>query len=253
MQGAEPFSSDGGPAGVLVLHGFTGNPQSMRPLAEALAHAGLTVDLPLLPGHGTDMSDLIDKRWSDWSSAASAELDALEARCESVVVAGLSMGGTLACWLAEQNPEIRGLAVVNPMVEPPDPSVRDLVQGMLDSGEIVAPGIGSDIAKPGMSELAYPGLPLAAALSFFEGVDETSKRISDISCPVLLFTSHQDHVVPPSSSDLLRDSVSGPVEQIFLERSFHVATLDYDAPEITKRIVEFALEHTGSSKGVPSP
>jgi carboxylesterase len=224
----------------------------MRPLAEALAAAGLTVDLPLLPGHGTDISDLIDKRWSDWSAAAAEALDALEARCESVVVAGLSMGGTLACWLAEHRREIRGLAVVNPMVEPPDESVRDLVKGMLDSGETVAPGIGSDIAKPDSSELAYPGLPLEAALSFFEGVDEVSKRISDISCPVLLFTSRQDHVVPPSSSDLLSDSVSGPVEQIFLERSFHVATLDYDAPEITKGIVEFALEHTSSSKEVPT-
>ena len=169
-----------------MLHGFTGNPQSMRPLAEALADAGLTVDLPLLPGHGTDMSELIDKRWSDWSAAAADALDALEARCESVVVAGLSMGGSLACWLAEQRGEIRGLAVVNPMVEPPDQSLRDIVTGMLESGETVAPGIGSDIAKPDTSELAYPGLPLEAALSFFGGVDDLSKRISDISCPVLV-------------------------------------------------------------------
>ncbi len=53
IPGAEPWSAAGGPLGVLVLHGFTGNPQSMRSLAEAFAAAGYTVELPLLPGHGT--------------------------------------------------------------------------------------------------------------------------------------------------------------------------------------------------------
>ena len=101
IKGAEPFASPGGPGGVLVLHGFTGNPQSMRPLAEALAAAGFAVDLPLLPGHGTDMSELLDKRWSDWCATAEQALTDLEKRCESVVVVGLSMGGTLTCWLAE--------------------------------------------------------------------------------------------------------------------------------------------------------
>ena len=48
-----------------MLHGFTGNPQSMRPLAEALAAAGYTVDLPLLPGHGTAIEDMIPTRWAD--------------------------------------------------------------------------------------------------------------------------------------------------------------------------------------------
>lgn len=246
MQGAEPFASPGGPGGVLVLHGFTGNPQSMRSLAEAIAAAGLAVELPLLPGHGTDMSDLIDKRWSDWSEAAENALVDLEKRYESVVVVGLSMGGTLTCWLAEHHREVRAIAVVNPMVDPPDKAFRDAIAGMIDAGETIAPGIGSDIAKPATVELAYTGTPLQAALSVFEGVDDVAKSLADISCPVLLFTSRQDHVVPSSSSDLLRSSVSGPVEQVFLERSFHVATLDYDADEIADRVVKFAAEHTGT-------
>jgi carboxylesterase len=218
----------------------------MRPLAEALAEAGLAVDLPLLPGHGTDMSDLIDKRWTDWSATAEKVLTDLEKRCESVVVVGLSMGGTLTCWLAEHHPEVRAIAVVNPMVEPPDNSLREMIAGMIQSGETTAPGIGSDIAKPDTVELAYTGTPLQAALSFFEGVDDVAKSLADITCPVLLFTSIQDHVVPPSSSEILRSSVSGPVEQVFLERSFHVATLDYDADEIIAGVVNFASDHTGT-------
>ncbi len=245
MQGAEPFAHPGGPGGALVLHGFTGNPQSMRPIAQALAGKGLAVDLPLLPGHGTDPADLVDKRWDDWSGAAEQALGDLEKRCEEVVVVGLSVGGTLACWLAEHHAEIRAIVVVNPMVEPPAESLRELVKSMVEAGETFAPGVGSDIAKPGTEELAYAGLPLEAALSLFGGVDEVAAGLGSISCPVLILTSRQDHVVPASASDLLRESVSGPVEQVILERSYHVATLDYDADIVTARIVEFVCSRVG--------
>ncbi|HLY83237.1 MAG TPA: hypothetical protein VKQ71_09625, partial [Acidimicrobiales bacterium] len=70
LDGAEPFSARGGRAGALLLHGFTGSPWSMRPVAEALAATGFTVELPLLPGHGTSVDDLAETGWEDWSGAA---------------------------------------------------------------------------------------------------------------------------------------------------------------------------------------
>ena len=92
----------------------------MRGLAQALAGAGLTVELPLLPGHGTAVADMVPTRWEDWSAAAEAAYVALADRCESVVVVGLSMGGTLSLWLGERHPEIAALVLVNPLVVPPD-------------------------------------------------------------------------------------------------------------------------------------
>ena len=242
IPGAEPWSSTGGSHGVLVLHGFTGNPQSMRPLAEAVAAAGFTVDLPLLPGHGTAVEDMVPTRWEDWSAAAEAAYQALAARCDKVVVAGLSMGGTLTCWLAEQHPEIAGIAVVNPLVEPPTADFLDGIRGLLDAGTEVIDGIGSDIAKEGAVEAAYPGTPLAAALSLFEGVATVKERLGAIHCPTLLLNSREDHVVDPVSGDVLEASVGGPVERVYLERSFHVATLDWDAPLIEERVVGFVDE-----------
>lgn len=239
MAGAEPFSHQGGDAGVLVLHGFTGNPQSMRPLAEVLAGAGFTVELPLWPGHGTAVEDMIPTRWADWSTAAEAAYLELAGRCRVVGLAALSMGGTLSCWLAERYPSVAGLALVNPMVDPPAESFRDVMRGLLEQGVEVAPGVGSDIAKEGMTEDAYLGSPVAAALSFFEGVDEVAAKLADIHCPVLLMQSRNDHVVPSSSGDVLEAGVAGPVERVWLENSFHVATLDHDAAEIEKRTVEF--------------
>src|ERR1700712_3791468 len=95
MPGAEPWEAAGSGSsadvGVLVLHGFTGNPQSMRPLAEAFAAVGFTVSLPLLPGHGTQVEDMLATRWTDWSAAAEDAYQWLAARCRTVIVPGLSM------------------------------------------------------------------------------------------------------------------------------------------------------------------
>jgi carboxylesterase len=241
LPGAEPFTTTGGSPGVLTVHGFTGNPHSVRGLATAFAAAGLAVELPLLPGHGTAMDDMLPTRWADWSGAAEEAYLRLAARCDRVVVAGLSMGGGIAVWLAARHPEIAGVVAVNPLVEPPAESFREILRGLLDSGVTVAPGIGSDIADPDVVELSYGGTPLAAALSLFEGIDEVAERLGDVRCPVLLCSSRQDHVVPVSSGDLLVAKAFGPVERVWLERSYHVATLDYDRGEIERRAVAFAL------------
>jgi carboxylesterase len=244
LPGAEPFSASGGPEGVLVVHGFTGSPQSMRGLAEAFAGAGFTVELPLLPGHGTAVEDMIPCRWEDWSGAAEMAYQELSSKCEQVVVAGLSMGGTLTCWLAAHHPEIAGIVLVNPAVEPPAPSFMDIFQGSLDSGLETIPAIGNDVADPDSTELAYDATPVAAAQSLFTAITELEPKLGEIRCPVLLMNSPQDHVVPPTNSDLLAARVSGPIERVSLARSFHVATIDYDKADIEARAVEFARKVT---------
>ncbi len=251
MPGAEPYSAEGGTTGVLVLHGFTGNPHSMRSLAERLAAAGHTVDLPLLPGHGTAVEDMVLTGWDDWSGAAEAALAALAARCERVAVAGLSMGGALACWLAAAHPEVAGIAVVNPIVAAPGDELRGPIRQLLGSGETFVDGIGSDIAKDGVVEASYDRTPLACILSLFEGVDALGDRLVDICCPVLLVTSREDHVVSADSGALLERATSGPVERVWLERSYHVATLDWDAPVVEERVVSFAADVLGTSAAAP--
>ena len=239
LAGAEPFSAEGGPIGVVVLHGFTGSPQSLRPLAQAFATAGFTVELPLLPGHGTSVEDMVPTRWSDWSATAEATYRDLAGRCEQVLAAGLSMGGSLAIWLAERHPEIAGVIVINPLVDPPASMFRDMLSGMVEEGGVSVPAIGSDVARPGSPESAYNASPIEPMLSMFEGVDEIAAHLGDICCPVLLLSSRVDHVVPPESGDVLAAGAVGTVERVFLERSFHVATLDYDAPEIEARATAF--------------
>ena len=129
---------------------------------------------------------------------------------------------------------------MNPFIDPPAESFRDVLRAALDSGTDIAPGVGSDIKKEAVTELAYLVTPIAAALSFFEGIDATAADLGRVSCPILLLSSRNDHVVPSSSGDVLEAGVAGLVERVWLEDSYHVATLDNDAEEITARVLAFA-------------
>jgi carboxylesterase len=246
IPGCEPWSAAGGPHGVLVLHGFTGNPQSMRGLAEAFAAAGFAVELPLLPGHGTSVDDMLGTDWSHWSAAAEAAFQDLAGRVDRVVVAGLSMGGSLTCWLASRHPEIAGIVCVNAAVSVPDTMV-DALQEMLDGGIDRIPAIGGDVADPDQGEKAYDATPLAPLLSLAAAADEFRDDLGKIACPVLIMNSPQDHVVEPVNSDILAAGVSGPVERVTLERSYHVATLDYDKDLVSERAIDFARKVTSAS------
>ncbi|HET7487991.1 MAG TPA: alpha/beta fold hydrolase [Acidimicrobiales bacterium] len=239
IDGREPFSAAGGPYGALVLHGLSGTPGSVRGLGMALAGAGLAVEGPLLPGHGTSVEDLAAVGWPEWTAAAEAAYADLAARCARVVVAGLSMGGTLACWLASRHP-VAGLVCVNPIVEPPAPSFLEILRDLLAGGNTMLPSIGGDVAKGDEREPAYDRLPVATLLSLMEALGGLEGDLGRITAPLLLFTSRRDHVVPPSSSDHLAERVAGPVERITLEDSYHVATLDHDGPMIERRAAEFA-------------
>ncbi len=246
IPGAEPAFFDGGPAGALVLHGFTGNPASMRGVAEALAAAGFTVDLPLLPGHGTKVEDMIPTGFPDWLAHAEARYQALVERCEQVVVVGLSMGGALTAWLGSEHAEIAGLVCINAVVSVPD-GMRDAVTEVLASGADRFQGIGSDIADPGSVESAYPETPLAPLLTMFDAADNLGERLSRLTSPLLIITSTQDHVVPPENSDLLARSVSGPVERLTCDRSYHVVTMDFDKDLVIERTVDFARKVTAGA------
>ena len=246
LPGAEPFSAAGGPHGALVLHGFTGCPQSMRGLAQAFADAGFAVELPLLPGHGTTVEDMITTGWDDWIGTAEAAYADLAGRCDRVVVAGLSMGGALTVWLAAAHPEIAGIVCVNPTIDPAAEAFVEMMQTSLDQGIDRMPAIGSDIADPAEKELAYDATPIAPLISMIRAQQDLFERLGDITCPVLICNSPQDHVVPPVSSDVLAERVSGPVERVTLERSYHVATLDYDKELIFERAVEFARKVTAA-------
>lgn len=236
LTGAEPMSVAGGPTGVLVIHGFTGSPQSMRPLAQACADAGHTVEMPRLPGHGTTVEDMLTTSWSDWSAHVDQAYLELAERCERVIVTGLSMGGALTLWLASRHADIAGIATIN-SAGLPDPARTADLAAAVEGGLVTVDAIGNDIAKEGVTEVAYDKTPLAPLLSLVQAVDVFD--LPAIACPALVIFSEQDHVVPPETAAYIAEQVSGPTTVVALADSFHVATLDHDADGINKLVVDF--------------
>lgn len=238
--GAHAWSSDGDARiGVLLVHGFTGSPASMRPWGEALAERGWTVRVPRLPGHGTRWQDMNVTTWQDWYSEANRNLRELTNRCEHVFVCGLSMGGALALRLAEEHgDEIAGLVLVNAAVhtERMDRHLLPIVKHVVGS----FPGISNDIAKPGMDEVAYDRTPLKAAHSMMQMWSIVKDDIALVRQPLLLFRSEQDNVVEASNAEWILTHVgSSDTEEVVLPESYHVATLDHDAQTIVDGSVTF--------------
>ena len=239
LTGAEPFNHDGSDVGVLLCHGFTSTPQSLRPWGEYLAERGQTVRIPLLPGHGTTWQEMNRTRWQDWYSCVDTAFRELHERCERVFVGGLSMGGALALQLAQEHgPRISGLVLVNPAVKFDDPRTRvvPILKHLVGSLE----AIGNDVKKEGVTELAYTRTPLKAGHSQLIAWQTVIRDLPEVTQPVLLLRSTQDHVVPASSSALILSRISSRDRtEILLEDSYHVATLDNDAPRIFDESAKF--------------
>jgi carboxylesterase len=112
MPGAGAYWFEGNEVGCLILHGFTGTPQNVRPLADYLARRGLTVSVPRIAGHGTTVQDLDTTGPDDWLSTADQALADLRSRCATVFVAGISLGGTYTLELARRHQDLAGVVVM---------------------------------------------------------------------------------------------------------------------------------------------
>ncbi|MBP2414997.1 carboxylesterase [Arthrobacter stackebrandtii] len=223
--------------GVAVCHGFTGSPISMRAWSEHLADEGFAVNMPLLAGHGTSWQELSKTPWEHWYRDFEAAYLELAGRCDTVFVAGMSMGGALALRVAALHP-VAGLALVNPGLTFDDPRAR--YSGLLKHVLKSVPAIGDDIKAPGISEGAYTRTPVAAVHELSQLFADTISLLPRVSAPALVFRSTVDHVVPDSSIDILHERIgSRNVQLVPLENSYHVATMDNDAPLIFSESAAF--------------
>ncbi|MGA7206056.1 MAG: alpha/beta fold hydrolase [Specibacter sp.] len=248
MATAQSFRSDGhgslARVGVAVCHGFTGSPVSMRGWSEYLAEQGFAVNMPLLAGHGTTWQDLARTPWEHWYRDFEASYLELAARCDTVFVAGLSMGGALALRVAAHHP-VAGIAVVNPGLTFSDNRAK--YSGLLKYVLKSVPAIGNDIKAPGITEWAYARTPIAAVHQLSQLFTDTISLLPQVTAPTLVFRSTVDHVVPDSSVDAIRAGIgSQDVQVVSLEDSYHVATMDNDAAQIFSQSSDFFRRHAGA-------
>ncbi|MGI8524287.1 MAG: alpha/beta hydrolase [Nocardioides sp.] len=249
--GAEPLSvaarpelSGGKRIGVLLSHGLTGSPYSVKPWGESLAERGYAVEVPRLPGHGTTWQDMNTTTWEDWYAEITRTFERLREATDAVVVGGLSMGGALALRLAaDRDAELAGVLLVNAAVATKRKDVKLLP--VLKHVVPAFPAIANDIKKPGQDEHGYSRTPLKAAHSMMQAWPKVIADLPRITVPVLMFRSTQDHTVDGLSAPIIIGGVSSTeVTERMLDDSYHVATLDNDASVIFTESAEFTSRIT---------
>lgn len=237
-------------ATMVLCHGFTSDPASMRPWGEHLRDAGFNVIAPLLTGHGETWQVLAKSTWQQWYARLEAALDEALALGRPVFAGGLSMGGSLALRLAEQRGgDLAGLVLVNPAIydEKPQGFLAPVLHYVMPS----VASIGSDVHKADVREKTTSRTPVQAYASVRRLWKLTRSELSRVTVPLRIFTSAEDHVVNPRNSAVIRAGVrSKDVESTVLQRSYHVATLDYDAELIFAESAAFMERQIARSRGV---
>lgn len=251
--GAEPLSLSGAGAnadiGLLLVHGFTGSPASLRPLAQLLSGRGFAIELPRLPGHGTRPRDLLPTRYADWRAEALAGLGRLRSRVQKVFAVGLSMGGTLVLDLAS-NEALAGVVTINAQILDRGGVIvklAPLLEKLIPLAPAGLAGLTKNDIKKGGDEQAYTWVAAAAGNSLVRALPQVRARLTQLVCPLLVVYSRDDHSVPPANSRALPGLVgSRDVTTLELLDSYHVATLDNDLPLLEERIAAFVQAHAVS-------
>jgi carboxylesterase len=239
LPGAEPFFLRGNDIGVLVCHGYTGSTQSMRPLAQALHSAGFTALGPRLAGHGTTPQDMATTGAGDWIASVEQALSQLREVSTKIFMIGLSMGGTLTLYTAAKHADvIQGAITINAPVLIGSPDLAGLA---LDpAAPELIPGVGSDIKAPNTKELAYEHLPVATLRQLYALTAVTRDLLPRVRCPALVIQSREDHLVhAANASTIVSQLGSSRIEMLWLNDSYHVATLDNDKDLIAQRATAF--------------
>ncbi|WP_117396896.1 alpha/beta hydrolase [Maritalea myrionectae] len=243
-----PFLIEGSSTGVLLLHGFTSTPQSVRYVGHLLHKlTGATIMAPLLAGHGTTPEDLAKTGFRDWLASAEAALETLHSRSEITCIAGLSLGGTIALNLSIRRADlVDRVATINGSTGMYPPNQ---IMTLFDTCETdFRPGIGSDIQHPVRKEICYDRIPVNAFQERYVLTTATGQMLPLLTKPLLIMQSRCDHVVSPENGKRIERSVASPLVQFrWLENSYHVATLDNDRDLVAHELARFcALESNKS-------
>ena len=244
LEGTEGYSLGSGPVGALFCHGFTSSPQNMRLLADHLAERGIAVRAPLLPGHGTSWQDLGTVSATDWVQTVEDAFLALTAECEEVFLVALSFGAALALDIAARYPDrIAGIVTLAGFVASKDP--RRFLSPVISRVLRSIPGAGNDIADPELKEIVYDKIPTKAAAQVLKQIKKARLALPAVTAPILIIHGRQDHTVPASNAQLIHDTVGSiDKELVWLERSYHVITLDYERQEVFDRTLRFITERS---------
>ncbi len=235
-----PFFWEGGPEGVLLIHGFTATAAEVLPLARHLHDRGYTVAGPLLPGHKTLPTDINRYGWQDWVETTEEAYRAIAARCRRVVIGGESTGGLLALYLAQQHPEIAAILAYAPALRL-TLRRRDVIQLYLSS-----PFLASVPKQPGPATAAdelwqgYTVSPLKGVIALLRLQRQVRPGLARITQPVLIVQGRLDQTVHPDVPQTIYDGVRSAIKELhWMDHSSHCVILDQEREQIFEMTAQF--------------
>ncbi|HEU5170693.1 MAG TPA: alpha/beta fold hydrolase [Gemmatimonadales bacterium] len=244
----EPISRliEGGPSGCLLLHGFSGSPLEMVPLADALAGSGWTVAVAQLAGHRSP-AELARASAEDWLHSGRAAYDALDARCARVAVVGLSMGGAVGLVLGASAHPAAVVAISTPV------RMKRLIARASRVASRVLPYV-PVLMKLGprereMRPYRSPArrIPLRATAEVDRLLGTMRRALPHVHVPVLVAQGRRDWIIPRESAREIAAATGGEV--LWLPRSGHVATLDRDRGLLYREVAAFLRRHLDGKEG----
>jgi carboxylesterase len=234
-----PFFWERGPVGVLLIHGYTATTAEVRPLGESLAENGFTVCAPLLPGHGTTPEELNTKRWQDWANECEQAYRRLARGCSHIFLAGESLGGLLAFYLAGELPEAAGIMAFSPGLKAPKLGLARFLAPF-------KPLLTKQHTNPKMAWKGYNVYPVKAAAEVYRLERIVRRRLPGIHQPTLIVMGRRDQTIDLESGDIAYRSISSTAKRlIWLERSSHCVLLDEEFPQVLQITLAFLHNPAG--------
>jgi carboxylesterase len=244
-------------SGVLILHGFTANLDSVRELFGPLGQTGLEVSAPLLRGHGQASPEhLRGVGWRDWLEDAEQALFDLAGSQGRLIVVGHSMGALLALHLAARHPElIDSVVLATPpirLVSPLAPGgplhfIAGLVSMVVDRWDL-SPCF-ADLHNAIIPE-NYRWAPTRTIISLFDLVTATLPVMRDVRAPVLIIHGRRESIVMPESADLVIQALATPPGEksvVWLEKTDHQVFCDCERHRAVDAVREFVVGRIASS------
>ncbi len=236
----DAFFWEGGPDGILLIHGFTATAAEVLPLARHLYGQGYTVAGPLLPGHKARPAEINRYRWRDWVQTVEKAYREVASRCKRVVVGGESAGGLLALYMAQQHPEVSAVLAYAPALKL---TVRRRDVALL---YLLSPFLESVPKKPGPPTAAdalwqgYPVNPLKGVRALLELQRQVQPQLRAITQPILIVQGRLDDTVHPDVPQMIYDGVRSTIKEMYwMEHSSHCVILDQEREQIFALTTQF--------------
>lgn len=242
---------------VLLFHGLTGSPFEMRQYGKYLFKSGFDVYCPTLPGHGENIDSIQKARWQEWVKFSLEQYKKLKLTYNEVYVAGLCMGAVLALAIAEEHKDVSGIISLSttlfldgwtmPWYKFLMPlGLNTVLKYYYTFPENDPYGIKNETVRKKISALlkentvAFDRIPMSCVFELLELSKFVRKRISRVSCPILVIHSEYDNLTSLKSASFVYNNISSQRKEfIKLNDSYHLIIMDNEKDYVFSKSVDF--------------